>query len=202
MNKIACFLILSLTILITSCNDDDNDGTKIVSEKIKINHFQIGSLSPELKPHKLILFEDDFSSEEWQTLFYEIEGFEYEMGYIYTLAVDKIKIENPSAQSFQKEFKFKLKEIISKDKVNTNLEFRIQLQENKTTYLTGDNTKYNIAYDINIDCNVMCDELSEITFPEILNNPNVNKWGIFTHSELKNTLKLIRIETENIVNTI
>jgi hypothetical protein len=63
-------------------------------------------------PMKCMQVKKDLKQTEWENFYGNIEGFNYQEGFTYTLKINKIKLENPPADGSS--VKYKLLEIVDK----------------------------------------------------------------------------------------
>ncbi|WP_075344531.1 DUF4377 domain-containing protein [Tenacibaculum agarivorans] len=192
MKHFTLYLLVLFSLLsLSSCSSDDHTPTKEVI--LKVNHYEVIGFGPFLGLYNLIQEEDKFTTNEWDIFYNNISGFNYEFGYIYEVKVLVTKIDNPPADS--PAYKYELKNIISKQKVEQNTEFEITLKkaysDTSDIYLTGTiDQGFKIIDQLDIECKEKCEQLKEIQ--NIKDIENVI--GIFTHGNNPNTIELVRLE--------
>ncbi|MBW1295560.1 DUF4377 domain-containing protein [Aquimarina litoralis] len=175
-------LILILLLLIISCNDDD-DVIEITS--IRVNHYlDTGFITffGNLGVINTIQEGNQIGQEEFLNSYSEIQGFEYELGFIHDLLVKKIQISDPPQDGSS--IKLELLEVLSKQAAPLDTEFKIQLtlNTNEDTFLNWvivdqENNFSLINSSISIECGSLCLEL----LTRINNQEQIT--GVFTHGE-------------------
>jgi hypothetical protein len=89
-------ILIAITQLALSCSNDEND-TEII--ELRINHFQQTAIGVGQQLVIQIQEGKEIGTENWSYFYSNIEGFEYEPGFIYMLSVEKQKISNPPEDS-------------------------------------------------------------------------------------------------------
>lgn len=185
------FIVVCIAcILFTSC-EKDNDNEEIVT--LKVNHYQKTAIGQARTLVLLVQKDEHIGSNEW-TYFYEaIEGFEYELGFVYELKTIRREISNPPADGAS--VSYELLEIISKTPTEDETPFQLILKSsamfNPPSFVFGDfQSGYTILDEIGIDCNSLCNELESA-----LHNEN-EVTGVFTHIN-PNLIKLEQISIDN-----
>ncbi|WP_373513158.1 DUF4377 domain-containing protein [Persicitalea sp.] len=89
--------------------------------KLKIAHYRVPCQGEGVQLCYLV----SKNGGETEFFYDQIEGFAYEWGYNYEIAVEKIKIGEPMADASS--FSYRLKKQISKKKVSTDLRFELPL---------------------------------------------------------------------------
>ncbi len=181
-------LILSIiSILGISCSDENFETTNM-----RVNHFQQTAIGVDQRLVNLIQEGNDIGFNDWSYFYDNIEGFDYELGYIYDLSVRKETVSNPPADGSS--IKYILNRIISKERVANNITFEIRLKSvimsNPPSFVIGNNNSgFKILDTIEIDCNDHCDEMIQMleTENELL--------GVFNHTD-SGSIKLIELKTE------
>ena len=167
-------LLLSMTLLITSCKEEE-----IEVANIRIDHFKATAvgLGPGLALQ--VQEDDEIGKGDWYNFYSPIEGFVYEWGYVYNLKVSKRSIANPPEDASS--IAYSLEEIVSKEAVATNVTFNIDLQNVsnsiENTLQKDDDTTFTLLYEQQIDCGQLCDELEEA----LIGNNRVT--GTFVHAD-------------------
>ena len=110
MYKIVLILLTAVALLGSCKNSQAIEKITVASER--------GDCTG-VAPMKCLLIKE-YGEKDWQFLYNEIEGFEYEPGYEYEIEVVKEKIENPAAD--QSSIKYILTKVLSKTaKTSENL---------------------------------------------------------------------------------
>ncbi|MFD2565352.1 DUF4377 domain-containing protein [Aquimarina rubra] len=192
MKKTLLLLIVLLTL--GSCNDDDE---VIAITTIRVNHYKTttnGFFFGGLGTVLLIEEGDQIGQDNFTPTFNGINGFDYELGFIYDLKVIKTRLANPPQDSSN--IRIDLLEIISKTPVSVDTEFNVRLTLNQTDgvfnnwiFVDQDNNYSILNSSIRIDCENLCNELST----KISNQEQLT--GVFTHGE-NNEYILIEILNE------
>ena len=143
----------------------------------------------------LVQREGEFDTDVWSTFCSSIEGFEYELGYVYELNVLQIDIENPPQDSSS--LRYELINVISKEKAPEATEFEILLRnsfgDTTEAFLTGNAEEgFSILNQLDITCNENCGPLEEV-----LNDDKLTRvYGIFKHTGLKNFAEFVALKEE------
>ena len=187
MRKILKTMVVALSILITSCSNDEPE-----KANIRINHYQDTGYGSFKQLIYLVQENEAIDTDKWSVFYDNIEGFNYEPGYIYDLTISKEKINNPPADGSA--VHYKLEQLISKKPVENNVAFEILLQRNygntADSFLTGDlNSGYKILDNLEIDCSGLCQELKDKL------DTKKNVYGLFNHLE-NGKLKVIDIKVK------
>ncbi len=182
-------ILIALMQLTLNCSNAENDSELV---DLRINHYQQTAVG--LGQQLVIQIQEgkNIGSDNWSYFYSNIEGFDYESGFIYTLSVEKRKITNPLQDGSSNQYI--LRKVISKEKVDKEVTFEIKLKSIKLSdpysYVTGNlESNYKILNEIEIDCNVLCQNLSE----KLQTEDEVS--GIFKHTD-NNTISLINILSE------
>lgn len=133
-----------------------SDEAKVIN--MRINHFKQTGIGEGLYLVYLVQEEEKIGGEDWSYLYDEIEGFNYELGYIYDIKVRKVEVENPPADASS--IKYILVNVRSKEKVPENETFEIDLKKYGNNFVTLEGDEMFLLYKYLIDCNSMCDELA------------------------------------------
>jgi len=189
MKNFIILILIALTQFTLSCSNDEN-----VSEivDLRINHFQQTAVGVGQRLVIQIQEGNNIGTDNWSYFYSNIEGFDYEAGFIYMLSVEKQKISNPLQDDSS--IKYTLRKVISKEKVDMEIAFEIQLKSTKISnppsFVTGDlASNYKILNEIEIDCNDLCENLSE----KLQTKDEVS--GVFKHAD-NNMISLISIISE------
>jgi len=181
-------LILSIiSTLGISCSDESFETTNM-----RINHFQQTAIGLDQRLVYLIQEGNEIGTNDWTYFYNNIEGFDYELGYVYDISVIKETISNPPTD--RSSIKYTLNKIISKERVTNNITFEIRLKSvimsNPPSFVTGNiNSGFKILDTIEIDCNDLCDEMNQmlVTENELL--------GVFNHTDA-GSIKLTALKPE------
>ncbi|HEY9168134.1 MAG TPA: DUF4377 domain-containing protein [Lutibacter sp.] len=159
---------------------------------MRVNHFQQTATGEGQTLVYLVQEGSDIGTEKWNNFYSNIEGFEYELGYVYDLIVEKQAIKNPPADGSS--INYGLIEIISKEKIEDNVSFEVILKSTKRSdppsFVTGNKVSgFKILNTIEIDCSDLCDQMVQMleTENELL--------GLFKHTET-DAIKLIELKME------
>ena len=153
MKKRILFLIL--IGIIFSCSNND-DQSQIID--MRINHYQNTGIAVGLFLTFLVQENNNIGSDSWAKFYGQIEGFDYQPGFIYDIKVVVDKVDNPPADGSSS--KYTLMEIISTQKVDEETPFSIDLKINGQSFITT-TSGYKILNKIDIDCATLCNELDE-----------------------------------------
>ena len=128
---------------------------------------------------------EDIGNENWNSFPYIINGFDYELGYIYDIEVSKkhleLTIDGPNAE-------YSLFKIISMEEVSKNTTFDIILTIKyhngfESLVKRDEYNNFSLLDNINIECGELCDDLDQGIENQI------GLIGTFNHLN-KNTIKL------------
>ncbi len=181
-------LIILASLLFISCNEDD----ETTSVTLRVDHYKQTAVGVDKTLVLLVQENKKVGTDDWNFLYSDIQGFEYEMGYVYDLIVIKHIVRNPPADGSS--VQYSLKEINSKVKVGESTLFEIELKsESKispSSFVSGDlETGYSLLGEIPINCDTLCNELAEA----LDNNSEVT--GQFVH-QASDSIKLINLLIE------
>jgi len=171
-----------------SCNNEES----IEVVKMRINHFQQPvDYNEQFKGLSYIYQEGErIGGSSWSELANNISGFDYELGYIYDIEVNKESVENPRID--ENGIKYSLKKIISKTKVPQDTKFNITLSRKHDLGFDSFISKNELSeYKLMLQTKVDCGELSNTLDEYLLNKKALI--GEFTHVD-KQTIKLIKLE--------
>ncbi|TBW29381.1 DUF4377 domain-containing protein [Gramella sp. KN1008] len=134
---------------------------------MRINHFRQTGIGEGLHLVYLVQESEEIGGGKWSFFYDEIEGFDYELGYIYDLKVRKVEIENPPLDGSA--VKYILVNVRSKEKAPANVSFDINLKNFGHSFITEHEDGPYLLYQYKIDCSNMCESLqSEIESKEIV----------------------------------
>ncbi len=156
MKTKATVALLFLVLSFIGCKKDNG----IVQTRMIVDHYQgIGNL---FGPYFILRTQTDdkIGTSTWEYSWTNIEGFNYEEGYVYDLIVQTKKIENPPQDGGS--YSINLVEIKSKTKVSTDTRFDVPLRQNQQNFITDANAAQpKILNQKAIDCGTLCTELSQ-----------------------------------------
>ena len=139
-----------------SLKGDSPNSTEIVD--MRINHFRQTAVGEGRYLVYLVQEEDEIGNNDWNYLYEEIQGFDYELGYIYTITVRKINIENPPADGSS--VKYVLVSVRSKEEVPDGETFDVYLKSYGENFVTQSENDLFLLHEYKIDCNSMCETLT------------------------------------------
>ncbi|MEL6918549.1 MAG: DUF4377 domain-containing protein [Bacteroidota bacterium] len=100
-------------LLLLSCGNDDNGGIDVPEgTNLRVNYFTIDCVGVLEQQCLLVQEGSDIGSDTWDYFYDPIEGFDFELGFVYNLQVTKTKVENPPADGSL--YTYKLVNIISR----------------------------------------------------------------------------------------
>lgn len=169
----------------SSCSvtaDKDNDPEVV---DLRINHFKQTAFGVAPKLVFLVQEEGEIGGEEWSNFYDGIEGFEYEIGYVYDISVKKERVENPPQDASS--IRYILQNVISKEKVDLNENFEIRLKWEETNFVNERDGAHFLLNQYKINCTEMCQDLAQ----GLENEEEVT--GTFSHTP-NNELKLISLQ--------
>ncbi|AVR47509.1 hypothetical protein C7S20_16225 [Christiangramia fulva] len=174
-----------LLFLAQTCAVGDIEGSG-ATEMMRINHYKQTAFAESPVLVMLVQKGNETGGEDWKYFYDEIEGFDYQPGYIYELQVRKKKVNNPPQDASS--IKYILVKVISKNAVETDEEFDINLKWNGTNFVIaeGDN-RYSLLNEYDINCQDLCDEMTA----DLENDEEVI--GTFLH-DADNSLKLVAVK--------
>ncbi|SFF31284.1 DUF4377 domain-containing protein [Sunxiuqinia elliptica] len=190
MKKNLLAVLVIMAAFLISCEKEDN----ISFAKMRINHYQQPVNMQELYTGLSFKVQEgsQIGKEEWYGFSNRISGFEYELGYIYDIVVQKEKIENPMVD--MPSVKYSLVKVNSKSKVPQETTFTITLAINyfngfESLVVENESSNYTLLGETEIDCGELCDALEE-------NIKNENGMvGTFKHIDRK-TIQLLELEVQ------
>lgn len=183
------FTILFLLCLTASCSTEEDEETLV----LRINHHQQTATAVAPVLVYLVQWDNAVGTDNWEILYDEIDGFNYEPGYTYDLLVKKEFIGYTLTDGSS--VRYTLMKLIDKEEVPSGEPFEIILKSegslNSTSFVTGDQqTGFKILDQIAINCNAFCEELEQL--PDTTGPVS----GVFVHQEEKGKLQLLEIKTE------
>lgn len=178
-------IVVALFLGNSSCSIVGNEGNPSKVVNMRINHFRQTGIGEALHLVYLVQENEDIGGEEWSFFYDEIEGFDYELGYVYDLKVRKVEIENPPMDGSS--IKYILVNVRSKEKVAEDESFEIKLKWGGSNFVTGSNNNFYLLDEYAITCSGLCEELAEM----LQNKDEVS--GTFVHGD-NQTLKLNSIQ--------
>ncbi|MDR5590036.1 DUF4377 domain-containing protein [Christiangramia sp. SM2212] len=178
--KVSLMLIVGIltSFFSVSCSIKGNPPGKPEMVDLRINHFRQTAMGEGPYLVYLIQESEDIGGENWGYLYDGIEGFEYELGYVYDLKVKKITLENPPADGSS--IKYILVNVRHKEKAPVNAEFDIQLKAYNYNFVTMEDDDIWLLNTYSINCNILCESfLSELETSEQIT-------GTFIHGPEEN----------------
>ncbi len=159
---------------------------------MRVGHFRQTAIGVGPTLVYLVQEEEAIGTETWNYFYNGIEGFAYELGYVYSLAVEKIPVDDPPADGSS--IRYTLKKIISKEAVDDTVSFEIGLKSviksNPPGFVTGSVVSgFELLSSVPIDCNTLCEELDQqlATKDEVI--------GTFTHAP-GGVIRLVKLSSE------
>ncbi len=174
------FYIIIVSWALTGCESEPESFVK----EYTVNH-HLRPAQGFIPVMSLMVRSGDVST--WNNLFQSIEGFEFDWGYEYQLAVFVTEIDNPPADGSS--LRFQLLEEISKTKVPDGTTFEIQLKRasSETNYVTdGTGEGPTLLGRIAVDCEDLCTDL------ENLLSTDQDVFGVFEHVD-NEKIRLIQV---------
>ena len=185
--KTAVILFFGCLIALSACTTEDNVEIAIM----KVNHYKQSGAAEARSQFLLVQEKGGIGGGDWNIFYDDIEGFKYQLGYLYTLKVEKENIENPPADGGS--IRYKLIKEISKEKAPSEVSFQILLSRFydgggfESFFKKTDNSTFQLIDGTKIDCGILCNELAEkLTAKEGIT-------GVFKHSN-DNELLLIDLK--------
>lgn len=168
-------LLITACSLLLSCSDQNFE-----TANLRVNHYQQTAIGEGQRLVYLVQEGDKIGTENWTYFYSPIEGFDYDLGYIYELNVSKYKIENPPADGSS--VRYVLEEVNSKEKVGNDVPFEIRLKSqmisSSPSFVTGNiNAGFKLLQTTQIECSDLCHELEEFL------ESKYEVRGIFNHVE-------------------
>lgn len=185
-------LIISILVFcfaVFSCSNSDD----VEVTTLKVNHFRQSGEGSFTSLFLLTQEGNDINTHKWNMFYDRIEGFQHQLGYVYTLKVEKRFIENPPADGSS--YLYSLIDVLSKEKVTADTYFEIILSR---TYDDGgfksfviediEPLKFRFIDQTMVNCdNIVCNDLKERL------NLKEGLTGVFAH-EFDNVLRLVEIK--------
>ncbi|SDR65241.1 DUF4377 domain-containing protein [Christiangramia echinicola] len=150
-------LLTSFLSVSCSLNGDSPGTTDIVD--MRINHFRQTAVGEGQCLVYLVQEGGEIGANNWNFFYDEIEGFDYELGYIYTIKARKINIENPPADGSS--LKYVLVSVSTKERVQDSETFDIHLKSYNENFVTQSENEFFLLNQYKIDCSNMCETLTE-----------------------------------------
>jgi hypothetical protein len=172
--KIFYLVILGLIFNKAACisNLDMNDEVLLT-----IYHYKIPCMGENIQ----LCYQAQKNNSEPQLFYDQIEGFDYEWGYNYTVSVEKVPVANPMADASS--FKYKLKNIIRKDKILQDETFELPLKMEEQSLIESKNDVCYYFGEVEIQTGrYSCQEVAQA------------QSAIFSHNSKKAALVLVRLK--------
>lgn len=158
------FIWLALLALVACSGTSPTQSTKAM--KWKIDHYQVPCVGEGILLCYLLTREGG----EREYFYDEIEGFDYEWGYIYEIEVEQSPVRQPMADASS--FSYRLTKQLSKEKVAPGTTFELPLSLDEQSLIESENDACTYLGGISIDTgDVPCTELADAAS------------GIFRHRE-------------------
>jgi len=189
VKNILIIILAIISTCIISCKKDEN--TEIV--RMRVNHYQQPVNNQEFFYGLSFIVQegDEIGNDKWYGFSNIISGFDYELGYVYDIDVQKKHIENPMIDGPTVEYS--LIRILSKTKVPQETTFDIALtikySNGFETLVNNKTFKFSLLGGTDIDCGNLCDSLEEKI------NNQTGLIGTFVHIDYK-TIRLINLITK------
>lgn len=157
--KYTIILVMGLAVFFgsNSCSIVGDDVNPLKTENLRINHFRQTGIGESLHLVYLVQENEDIGGEEWSFFYDEIEGFDYELGYIYDLKVRKVEVENPPMDGSS--IRYILVNVRSKEKVPAGASFDINVKNFGYSFITENEDGFYLLNQYKIDCNSLCETL-------------------------------------------
>lgn len=188
MKNLIRIILAFLPLCILSCDNDDNI-------EMRVNHYQQPVSAGNGWYLGLNVQEgDEIGKDKWYYFYYNIAGFEYELGYVYDIEVQKKQIAASEVMDAPS-VKYTLVRVISKTKVpeETTFDIRLTIKYGGGEYdqfIAKDSTStYYLLEKTKIDCGDLYESLEE----NIENQTDLV--GTFTHVN-DTTIRLIDLKTQ------
>ncbi|GJQ58101.1 MAG: hypothetical protein SCALA701_09020 [Candidatus Scalindua sp.] len=184
---IVLFFSITCEAQITDTFQKKNEIYDII--EIDVNHYRVASTA---EGQGLFYLFKVHKSKEWSIYFGEINGLDYEWGYIYHLKVKRKKVRSPMSMIVGINYLYELIEIVYKEKVAPNEKFEMKLD--KSYFKNFDTLPRSDSLVLLDGTNVVfcSDGLLQKTIEQLKIGNYVH--GIFRHSEEKNIIKLVEIK--------
>lgn len=189
MKNVLIIILAIISVSIISCEKDEN----IEIVKMRVNHYQQPVNNQEFFYGLSFIVQegDEIGKDKWHGFSDFISGFEYELGFVYDIEVQKKHIKNPMIDMSNEEYS--LVRILSKTKVPQETIFDITLTISysngfESLVTKNDISKFSLLGKTEIDCGDLCNVLEE-------NIENYNGMiGTFAHIDDK-TIRLLNLKT-------
>lgn len=185
-------LIFLLSIfLFTACSSQRNSASDATN--LRVNHYKQTAIG--LSPQLVLLVQEDeeIGGDSWTPHFDEIEGFDFEPGFIYNLQVKKTFLQDPPQDASA--IHYELLEIVKKERVDEEKTFDLLLKlayddGGSENFVTGDlQSGFKILDELQINCNDLCE-----TLDDLLQSPQTLT-GVFQHQG-EDAIYLIDLQTK------
>ena len=166
-------IITSFSLSGCSIKGNPSQGPEMV--EMRVNHFRQTAVGEGPYLVYLIQENEKIGTGDWSYLYDGIEGFNYELGYVYELKARKLTIENPPADGSS--IKYILVNVRSKEKASENENFEVNLKSYDYNFVMENGSDLSLLNEYKIECNSMCSSL----VASLENEEEVI--GTFTHGE-------------------
>ena len=141
-----------------SCSLKGNPPGRPDMVDMRVNHFRQTAVGEGRYLVYLVQEEDEIGNTSWNYFYDEIEGFDYEQGYVYDIKARKFNIDNPPADGSS--LKYVLVSVISKEEVPVDETFDINLKSYGENFVTQSENDLLLLNKYKIECSSMCETLA------------------------------------------
>lgn len=150
-------LLPFILLFLLSCAEEDK--SEVVD--IRVNHFKQPAVGLGTTLALLVQEGDQIGSNEWDNLYGEINGFDFEWGFIYDLRVRKIPVDSPPQDASS--IAYSLIEVISKTPVSGSESFDLELKSSmkgiEGLVIVNKEAQSTLLGQQVIDCQHLCQQL-------------------------------------------
>ena len=107
--------LLNLLVLLAACQNEKPEVSPNEA-MLRVNYYRVQCMGEGLQSCYLVQQDQKVGTAEWNYFYGQIEGFEYEEGFIYTLKVRITPVVNPPADASDR--RYTLLKVLSKEKGN------------------------------------------------------------------------------------
>lgn len=127
--------------------------------------------------------------DKWESLYNAIEGFEYELGFVYSIKVKIFQVENPPADGSSLRYEFV--ELLSKE-VN-EVDFSITIKRDSSIWIDAASENLGLLYFCSI---ITTDELKDELLINLEDDTITKIDGLFRHTNEYRTIELVGMDVE------
>lgn len=176
---VQCLLLLVMTTTFFHCAENAAKTSSKTPEKtvtMTIQHYKVPCQGESVQLCYLVKMQ---GQADWEYCYDEIQGFEYEWGYVYTLEVNKTTIDNPPQDGSS--IAIQLVKVLKKEAVAGSFELPLSMEG--TVLLEKSSGEWTYFQQIPV-----------LVSEDLATKLNKAQTGVFQHGDKKQTLTLLSVK--------